>query len=61
MKHVGIIFPNQLFKDSPIFENSVPCFLVEEYLFFKQYSFHKQKIAFHRTTMKRYADFLRKK
>ncbi len=60
MKHVNLIFPNQLFQDSPIFENSAPCFLVEEFLFFKQYSFHKQKIAFHRTTMKRYADYLQK-
>lgn len=33
--------------------------LVEEYLFFKHYCFHKQKIAFHRATMRRYADFLR--
>ena len=58
MKHVNIIFPHQLFQDSPIFENSAPCFLVEEFLFFNQYSFHKQKIAFHRATMKRYADYL---
>ena len=58
MKHVNIIFPHQLFQDSPIFEISAPCFLVEELLFFNQYSFHKQKIAFHRATMKRYADYL---
>tara|TARA_B000000532_G_scaffold4316_1_gene3459 strand:- start:860 stop:2365 length:1506 start_codon:yes stop_codon:yes gene_type:complete len=58
MKHVNIIFPHQLFQDSPIFETSAPCFLVEEFLFFNQYSFHKQKIAFHRATMKRYADYL---
>ena len=60
MKHVNIIFPHQLFQNSPIFENSAPCFLVEEFLFFNQYSFHKQKIAFHRATMKRYADYLQK-
>ena len=58
MKHVNIIFPHQLFQDSPIFDNSAPCFLVEEFLFFNQYSFHKQKIAFHRATMKRYADYI---
>ena len=58
MKHVNIIFPHQLFQDSPIFETSAPCFLVEEFLFFNQYSFHKQKIAFHRATMKRYADYI---
>ena len=54
MKHVNIIFPHQLFQDSPIFETSAPCFLVEEFLFFNQYSFHKQKIAFHRASMKAY-------
>ncbi|SRX55481.1 cryptochrome/photolyase family protein [Aequorivita sp. CIP111184] len=60
MKSINIIFPHQLFQESPLFENKVPTYVVEEYLFFKQYPFHKQKIAFHRATMKRYADFLRK-
>lgn len=59
MKSINIIFPHQLFQESPLFEKEVPWYIVEEYLFFKQYPFHKQKIAFHRTTMKRYADFLR--
>ena len=36
-----------------------PTILVEEYLFFKQYPFHKQKIAFHRASMKAYADYLK--
>jgi len=58
MKEVNLIFPHQLFKESPIFDVKAPVYLVEEYLFFKQYPFHKQKIAFHRATMKRYADFL---
>jgi deoxyribodipyrimidine photolyase-related protein len=31
---------------------------VEEYLFFKHYKFHQQKIAFHRATMKAYAAYL---
>jgi len=58
MKKVNLIFPHQLFEDAPVFQAKAPVYLVEEYLFFKQYSFHKQKIAFHRATMKRYADFL---
>ncbi len=58
MKQINILFPHQLFKKSPLLETDAPIYLVEEYLFFKQYSFHKQKIAFHRATMKRYADFL---
>ncbi|MBU2996800.1 cryptochrome/photolyase family protein [Cellulophaga baltica] len=58
MKAINLIFPHQLFKDSPIFEHKLPTYLIEEFLFFKQYSFHKQKIAFHRATMKRYYDYL---
>ena len=58
MKQINIIFPHQLFKDSPLLLNQHPTYLVEEFLFFNQYKFHKQKIAFHRATMKKYADFL---
>ena len=58
MSQINLVFPNQLFENSPLFNNNFPCYLVEEYLFFKQYPFHKQKIAFHRSTMKKYADFL---
>jgi len=50
MKHINILFPNQLFEASPLFENDGPFYIIEEFLFFKQYPFHKQKIAFHRTT-----------
>lgn len=60
MKSINIIFPHQLFQEAPLLENKLPTYVVEEFLFFKQYPFHKQKIAFHRVTMKRYADFLRK-
>ncbi|MGK0285616.1 MAG: deoxyribodipyrimidine photolyase-related protein [Salibacteraceae bacterium] len=59
MKQINIIFPNQLFKESPLFDSKAPCYIVEEYMFFKHYPFHKQKMAFHRATMMRYADFLR--
>ena len=58
MNQINLVLPNQLFKNSPLFNNNSPCYLVEEYLFFKQYPFHKQKIAFHRSTMKRYANFI---
>tara|TARA_B100001093_G_C26860315_1_gene1029845 strand:+ start:12499 stop:13983 length:1485 start_codon:yes stop_codon:yes gene_type:complete len=61
MSQINLVLPNQLFKNSPLLNNNFPCYLVEEYLFFKQYPFHKQKIAFHRSTMKKYADFLKKK
>ena len=59
MKSIHLVFPHQLFQESPLFEIDVPIYIVEEYLFFKQYPFHKQKIAFHRATMKCYADFIR--
>ena len=61
MKPVRIIFPHQLFKHSPLFETEGTIYLVEEFLFFKQYPFHKQKIAFHRATMQQYAAFLKEK
>ena len=60
MKSINVIFPHQLFEESPLFKTKTAIYLIEEYLFFKQYPFHKQKIAFHRATMKSYADFMQK-
>ena len=54
MKRVNLIFPHQLFESSPLLEIKTTVYLVEEFLFFRQYKFHKQKIAFHRATMKSY-------
>jgi deoxyribodipyrimidine photolyase-related protein len=61
MKQAVILFPHQLFEKSelPLADSDV--FLVEEMLFFKQYKFHKQKLAFHRASMKAYADELNKR
>lgn len=53
-----LIFPHQLFKDTDYLDKDQPVFLVEEFLFFKQYAFHKQKIALHRASMKFYEDYL---
>ena len=53
-KAINLIFPHQLFLDSPLTTNGFEVYLIEEYLFFKQYQFHKQKIAFHRASMKSY-------
>ena len=58
MREVALIFPHQLFKDSPVLKLNVPIFLVEEWLFFNQYKFHKHKLAFHRATMKFYESYL---
>ena len=54
----GIVFPNQLFEKIPFSESCIDIYLVEEYLFFKQYPFHKQKLAYHRASMKFYARHL---
>ena len=60
MKSVSILFPHQLFDSLP-FSKEQPIYLVEEFLFFSQYAFHKQKIAFHRASMKSYAAHLKQK
>lgn len=58
MKAINIIFPHQLFLNNPILQNNNEVYLIEEFLFFKQYKFHKQKIAFHRASMKAYQNYL---
>ena len=58
MKEIAIIFPNQLYRNSEILEKELPIYLIEEFLFFRQYKFHKQKIVFHRSSMKEYENYL---
>ena len=58
MNSINIIFPNQLFEKNFLTENNTTTYLIEEYLFFKHYNFHKQKILFHRDSMKNYYEFL---
>ncbi len=57
-KTAKVILPHQLFEFSPLFSVEGDIYLIEEHSFFKQYNFHKQKIAFHRATMKFYEDYL---
>ena len=57
---ISIIFPNQIFEKSKLLDESTKIYLIEEYLFFNQFKFHKQKILFHRMTMKSYEIFLKK-
>ncbi len=54
-----LIFPHQLFDQLPSGVETVA--VVEDALFFHQYAFHKQKLVFHRATMRCYADRLRKR
>ena len=58
MEEINIIFPNQIFEESPLFEFSVETYIVEESLFFKKYKFHKSKILFHRISMMKYSNYL---
>lgn len=60
-KSVNLIFPHQLFEESPLVANGNPIYLIEEFLFFEQYLFHKQKLVFHRASMKTYANYLETK
>ena len=61
MKNVGVIFPHQLLEDTTVFAACDELILVEEFLFFRQFSFHKRKLAYHRSTMKQYESFLQSK
>ena len=61
MKKLNLVFPNQLFKESPLLNQEGTFCLIEEPLFFSQYSFHIQKIILHRSSMKYYEDFLIKR
>ena len=58
---VNLIFPHQLFSESKLIDNGCDIYLIEEHLFFRQYKFHKQKIAFHRASMKAYQAYLESK
>jgi deoxyribodipyrimidine photolyase-related protein len=57
-KTAKLIFPHQLFEHNPLFETDGIFFLIEEPLFFKHFKFHRQKLVFHRATMRFYEDFL---
>ena len=57
-QQIGILFPHQLFEDSVIFKHCKEVYLVEEFLFFNQYAFHKMKLAYHRASMKFYESYL---
>ena len=56
-----IIFPHQLYQDHPALAFKGDIYLVEEWLYFKQYPFHQQKIWLHRASMQYYAAWLKEK
>ena len=58
---IFIIFPIHLFKDLKDYNEADKIFLVEEPLYFTKYKFHKLKLIFHRASMKKYFNLLKKK
>ena len=56
-----LIFPHQLFNNLDHLNKNDKIYLIEEPRFFTDFSFHKLKLAYHRATMKKYYDFLKKK
>jgi deoxyribodipyrimidine photolyase-related protein len=57
-KSVSLIFPHQLYKNNAIVQQNRPVYLVEEGLYFNQYSFHQQKLVLHRASMQFYKQYL---
>ena len=57
---VTIVFPHQLFQNHPALQMDRAVYLVEEWLFYRQYNFHQQKLILHRASMKFYEEWLLK-
>ncbi|NMC38908.1 MAG: cryptochrome/photolyase family protein [Bacteroidales bacterium] len=58
MQSVSLVFPHQLFEKNPCIDRQRVIYISEEYLYFRQFKFHKNKIAFHRASMKFYENYL---
>ncbi len=66
---VFLIFPTQLFSDIKHLTNwtnqdlnkNKTIYLIEEPRYFNDFNFHKLKLAYHRASMKKYFDYLKKK
>ena len=58
MHTIFLLFPHQLFKEIALLKQAETVYLIEEYLFFNQYKFHKQKLLLHRASMKYYEKYL---
>ena len=56
-----LIFPHQLFENHPGLNKNRPIFLIEDETFFSKLSFHKQKLIFHRASLKAFEAALKKR
>ena len=62
MKTLNLIFPNQIFEESELLNDEYIHFMIEENTFiFGNNHFYKQKIYFHRCSMKNYLNYLKNK
>ncbi len=55
---VTLVFPHQLFQHHPALQKGRAVYLVEEWLFFRQYNFHRSKLLLHRASMQFYKSWL---
>ena len=61
MSAASVVFSHQLSEKNLTLIKGQPVYLIEEFLFFNQYNFHKQKLVFHRASMKAYQYYLQEK
>lgn len=55
---VSLVFPHQLFNNNPAISRGRTVVMFQDPLFFTQYNFLRQKLIFHRASMKAYAGAL---
>jgi len=55
---VFLLFPHQLFADTSCIPTGARVLLIEEFLFFRQYPFHKKKLLFQRAAMHHHKAYL---
>ena len=60
MTSIFIVFPIHLFKKIELLKKYNEIYLVEDPIYFTKYDFHKIKLCFHRASMKKYYDYLKK-
>jgi len=58
---IFFIFPHQLFYNLDHLNKNDKIYLIEEPRYFTDFNFHKLKLAYHRASMKKYYDYLKKK
>ena len=61
MNKINLVFPNQLFENSPLDLNKNKSYIIEHDIFFKKFNFHKQKLLIHRSSMMLYFNYLKSK